>query len=106
MKTRIHVTKEDIQETRQGDPHACMVWRAVTRNLQLESQTGVSPVDVAVQMDQIVFTGKKGTIITKNSERTARNISKFDSDRDTVEPFAFDLDLPDDWRSQVQGDAK
>ncbi len=110
MKQRIQVTEDDIKDTVQGDPHACMVWRAVTRNLQLETQTGAEPVEVYVQYDKVIFSrgdGIGGGVVVPLSTYVNGKIRKFDKDRNLVQPFAFDLNLPDDWREQVmKGSAK
>ena len=105
MKQRIQVTEEDIQETVQGDPQACMVWRAVTRNLQLESGTGSEPVVVHVGYDAIDFLDRDGRKHVRAPLNNWVNgqIRKFDRDRGAVKPFSFELDLPDDWRQQVTG---
>ena len=105
MKQRIQVTEEDIAETVQGNPQACMVWRAVTRNLQLESGTGSEPVVVHVDYRAITFMDRSGekSVRVPVSTETGRKIRKFDRDRALVKPFAFDLNLPDDWRQQVTG---
>lgn len=103
MKQLINVTEEDIQTTEQHNSQACMVWRAVTRNLQLETQTGASPVIVSVSYDRIVLQGKRGEISVPLSTYVNSRIRKFDNDRSLVKPFNFNLDLPDDWREQVAG---
>jgi hypothetical protein len=106
VKKRIHVTQEDIDTTLQGQPEACMVWRAVCRNLQLEAETGAARVTVNVLHDSISFEGhgkKAGRIVVPNSSRTTSNIKAFDKDKSLVKPFSFNLDLPDDWREQVTG---
>ena len=101
MKQRINVTEADIQGAVQGAPMACMVWRAVTRNLQLESGTGSEPVSVHVRYDGITFSGEGGQISVKHAYGVQSKIRRWDTSRDSVAPFAFDLNLPDDWRQQV-----
>ena len=98
---KIHVTKTDIQEAKQGDPYACMVWRAVTRNLQLESGTGAAPVQTSVDYDDITFDGMGGTIRVKLPDGIGNKISDWDNDKSKVNPFDFDINLPDDWRQQI-----
>ncbi len=98
---KINVTKTDIQGAKQNDPYACMVWRAVTRNLQLEKSTGAEPVTVSVDYDDITFEGRGGQIRVKLPEGVGEKIAYWDDDKASVDPFDFDINLPDDWRQQV-----
>jgi hypothetical protein len=100
---KIHVTAEDIKTATQGDPYSCMVWRAVTRNLQLESETGSQPVTVSVGYDEITFNGPCGTLHVNHPAGVGDKIERWDDRKSSVKPFDFDLVLPDDWREQVQG---
>jgi hypothetical protein len=100
-KIKIQVTRTDIGEAKQNDPYACMVWRAVTRNLQLETGTGAEPVQVSVDYDDITFNGRGGSIAVKLPEGVGEKIEDWDEDKTTVEPFSFDINLPSNWREQV-----
>lgn len=98
---KIHVTKDDIRTTNQGDPQGCMVWKSVTRSLQLD--TGADDIEVDVYPDSITLTGPKGEIRVQNIDRVEKKINRYDGtdNQNRIRPFEFDLDLPDDWREQI-----
>lgn len=108
---KINVTAEDIAEAEQGAPQACMVWRAITRQLQLSQKYGVPSVEVSVGSgSSIVFTGDAGKVTAKvpQSRVVSNKIRRWDEaeDQTRIKPFDFDLNLPDDWREQITGGAK
>lgn len=105
MSVKIQVTKSDIEDAEQGDVNACMVWQAVTRNLQLETETGSASVIVSVDYEKIRFYGRKTkkVVNVRIPDEVGHRIKNWDVSKRSVKPFEFDLNLPDDWRERVQG---
>lgn len=103
---RIHVTQSDINDTVQSDPHACMVWSALARQLDLP-ETGYG---IHVGYDAITISRKANKKLgvrakklrVANDTNTNTRIRHFDVDRKWVKPFDFDFNLPADWREQIE----
>lgn len=89
MNVTIEVTQDDIDKGEPGNPCACPIWWALHRAFP------ALPMFVGTAVIRCDHAGSHAPVFARLPQSARDFIARLDTAH-SVEPFSFDLDVPDD----------